>query len=97
MNDEGTRPQLESLLTAAVDHTRPAPADAVAHWAGKLPPLLLDIWRRYGMVRLAGGRLRLVDPRRFTPLMDRIYPLADLIEAHAYVETGHKRGNVGGI
>lgn len=73
MNDEGTRPQLESLLTAAVDHTRPAPADAVAHWAGKLPPLLLDIWRRYGMVRLAGGRLRLVDPRRFTPLMEYIF------------------------
>ncbi len=31
---------------------------------------------------------------KFAPLMDRTYPLSDLVEAHSYVETGHKRGNV---
>lgn len=31
---------------------------------------------------------------RFMPVMDRTYPLADLVEAHRYVETGRKRGNV---
>ena len=55
--------QLEAVLSAASDHRRPAPADAVALWSGRLPPLLLDIWRRYGLVRLAEGRLRLVDPQ----------------------------------
>lgn len=39
---------------------------------------LLEIW--------AAGKL--------TPVMDRSYPLADLIEAHRYMETGRKRGNV---
>ncbi|RXV58038.1 NAD(P)-dependent alcohol dehydrogenase [Roseovarius sp. A46] len=35
-----------------------------------------------------------IDQDRLTPVLDRIYPLSDLIEAHAYVEAGHKRGNV---
>ena len=35
-----------------------------------------------------------IDQDRLAPVMDRIYPLSDLIEAHAYVEAGHKRGNV---
>ncbi len=38
--------------------------------------------------------LELVAEGRFAPVMDRTYPLADLVEAHRYVETGHKRGNV---
>jgi NADPH:quinone reductase-like Zn-dependent oxidoreductase len=28
------------------------------------------------------------------PVIDRIYPLAQIAEAHAYVDLGHKRGNV---
>ena len=35
-----------------------------------------------------------IDQHRLVPVMDRLYPLADLVEAHAYVEAGHKRGNV---
>lgn len=38
--------------------------------------------------------LALMDKDQFSPLMDRTYPLADLVEAHAYVETSRKRGNV---
>ena len=38
--------------------------------------------------------ITLIGQGRLTPPLERIYPLADLIEAHAYVETGHKRGNV---
>ncbi len=40
------------------------------------------------------GLMALIAEQRFAPLMDRTYPLTDLVEAHHYVETGHKRGNV---
>lgn len=35
-----------------------------------------------------------IEKGAFSPLMDRTYPFSDLVEAHQYVETGHKRGNV---
>ena len=38
--------------------------------------------------------LDVVAQGRFMPVMDRTYPLSDLVEAHHYVETGRKRGNV---
>ncbi len=38
--------------------------------------------------------LALMAEAKFSPVMDRTYPLADLVEAHRYVETGRKRGNV---
>ena len=31
---------------------------------------------------------------RFTPVIDSIYPLAEIVAAHKRVDTGHKRGNV---
>ena len=38
--------------------------------------------------------LELVEDDQFAPVMDRTYPFDDLVEAHRYVETGRKRGNV---
>ena len=38
--------------------------------------------------------LDLVKEQRFLPVMDRTYPLSDLVDAHRYIETGRKRGNV---
>lgn len=38
--------------------------------------------------------LTLMAENKFSPVMDRAYSLSDLVEAHAYVETGRKRGNV---
>lgn len=38
--------------------------------------------------------LGLIENRSLVPLLDRTYALADLIEAHRYMETGRKRGNV---
>lgn len=36
----------------------------------------------------------LAESGAYTPVIDRTYPLARIVDAHAYVDTGRKRGNV---
>lgn len=38
--------------------------------------------------------VEMVEDGKLEPVIDRVYPLGDLIEAHRHMETGHKRGNV---
>jgi NADPH:quinone reductase-like Zn-dependent oxidoreductase len=43
------------------------------------------------MMEYLGG---LLESGAFRPVIDRHYPLAEIVDAYAYVETGRKVGNV---
>lgn len=73
---------LGAMARTAIAGTRKARFSAT----GMLKP---DVLRR-----MLGTLIELAGDGKLAPVIDRVYPLADLIEAHEHVETGHKRGNV---
>lgn len=77
-----TLPLLGAMLRSRLAGDRRAFFSA----AGLQPPELLRAHLESLLAMVVAGRL--------SPVLDRIYPLADLIEAHRHMETGHKRGNI---
>jgi alcohol dehydrogenase len=47
--------------------------------------------RKAGVQR---GLNALIGAHHIKPVVDRVYPLESIAEAHRYVEAGHKRGGV---
>jgi len=51
-----------------------------------------------GALKLSSKRLDLltglIEEGKIIPVVDKIYPLGEIVEAHRYVEQGHKRGGV---
>ena len=58
--------------------------------SGKLVTSRVGVMRAEDLAYLVG----LAESGRYRPVIDRSFDLADIVEAHRYVDAGHKKGNV---
>lgn len=65
--------ELQVLIGEVPTDATPVDPGIISRWQGRFPELLLDVWRSYGFTSLAMGRLHLVDPEPFEPLMSYVF------------------------
>ncbi len=63
-------PSFDDLYAPSGD-VAPMSADTLAQFQDRVPAILLDRWKRPGIGVLGGGRLQLIDPADYEPVLDQ--------------------------
>ena len=77
----------------AVGKLRPAQGKKALKPGGVYLNVLVDSGRDEKLTHLLAIK-EIIEAGKIKPVIDQVYPLEQIVEAHRYVEKGHKRGNV---
>jgi NADPH:quinone reductase-like Zn-dependent oxidoreductase len=85
------------VIFDAVDKLSPAQAKTARAKAGTYVNVRVDSGEASDVPEAADLVFlrELVEAGELSPVMDRVYPWEQMVDAHRYVDTGHKKGNVG--